>query len=166
MGRIDHMVMSPRIWIVKARAGSPDMPSKNGGDDIFERVESIQVGGKPAWEYRHPSGKLIVVQYVADLPGARFIAVAWVPQLSRKTRDRPIDIIMRRLPCVVRDWAVDDDWTSPDLQADVSVAAMAVKAAWPSGWRLRAIGDDPGDPINGIPAAPPTGAQYIASGLA
>jgi len=107
-----------------------------------------------------------VVQQVATLPGAT-VAVLWAVENCPRVRAslqrmRALNIVRGLWP-VVRN--AQGERTVPSLNSDDSALAVSVRAAWPQWWRRRRAGDSAGDPMNGVPAALPTGALLVLDGL-
>jgi hypothetical protein len=132
------------------------------GDEARRGVDVWRIGDSSALTLRR-AGRLWVVQHVADLPGGGSVVVVYVP------RDCPRALaILQRLPQRAR-WLVVPNAAGehlvPSLNSATDVVALAVKSVWPTWWRRRRAGDDPGDPINGVPASPPTGAVLVGSVL-
>lgn len=138
-------------------------------EDLYDEGDEAVRGRDPAWRIGdndaltlRRAGRLWVLQHIATLAQGS-VVVLYAP------RDCPRALaILQRLPQRAR-WlvvvAADGTHTIPSLQSDSGAVALAVKAAWPATWRRRRAGDSDGDPLAGIPAAPPTGAVILGSVL-
>lgn len=101
-----------------------------------------------------------VVQRIVDLGANGVVVAVWSPSGCPRSA-----ALLQRLPQRGM-WPIVagvDAHTVPSLVADAGAVAVAVKAAWPVGWRKRRARDAEGDPINGVPAAPPTGELVVGS---
>lgn len=120
-----------------------------------------KIGDCEALTLRRENRLWVVQHVVTTAQGA--VVVVYTP------RDCPRALeVLRRLPQRGR-WpvvvAADGTYTIPALQSDSGAVATAVKAAWPVSWRRRQVRDTEGDPINGVPAASPTGTVILGSAL-
>lgn len=150
----------------------PALPRALGDTPVWDEVYECTIGGRPAWEFRHPqAGRCLVLQSVGDAAGGLHVYVAWVPADTRDGANpvfaalAPVlaatGVLRAFWPCVLVDGAL-----LPQL--DASPDADAVRAAWPADWRVRLPGDALGDPLATppVPAAPPTGPLMLGAVLA
>lgn len=135
------------------------------------------VGAHPSREYRHSmAGHLVTVVLLATgtLAGVPVgLAIAWVPAAGRLADNPTFDMLISGptiAPHVRGLWPVVADangnLTVPSLDVDASAAGLLAQSLWPVGWRVRLPTDSAGDPMHGVPAAPPTGPRCIMEGVA
>ena len=167
-------VMSPRVVLGAVTNGEPQLPQSLGAFAVWSRRDVADVGGSPSFEYRHPTGRLVVVQRVAlcALPDGRdgALYVAWVPSTSRTGHNAVFSTLATALVSrglMVAWWSCDE---TPEgalvcsaLDTDATPAGTTARAAWPADWRVRLPTDDNGDPFGSPPVAPapPTGQRCL-----
>lgn len=142
------------------------------GANMPLRAEApFTVGGLPAREYRWGNGSVVIVKIASNAQGV--VALLWAPGASRAdlatwiARVRGSDLsalVIKRYACEID--PITGGLTSSALTADGTAVGLAVKAAWPSGWKLWAGGDVPPDPKNSVTGGPPTGALLVGAWLA
>lgn len=150
----------------------PNLPASIGKIPVWSEVVPVRVGSCAAWEFRHPDlGRLITIQEVGPSSSGLHVFVAWVPSLERVGDNPVFDALapaLRMTGTLAAWWDCEevDGAILPIL--DASPEADLVRAAWPSTWRVRLSGDDPGDPLGSPPRAPspPTGALMIGETIA
>jgi hypothetical protein len=160
-------VMAPRIAVLLLEADGTT-PSLPGSWDAWP----CRVGGYPARELRNAAGNIAVVVKLAQgtKPDGTPIAlvVVWVAMAARTWGAGALATWLANN--TVAQWVstvnADGSITCDALEADGGAIATRVKAVWPPDWRVRLPGDSNGDPMNGVPAAPPTGPRCIAEVIA
>lgn len=180
--------MSPRVglmdldadgWPVLPQSAQVTLPSGVVTVPVWDGVpgESF-VGSHPSREYRHSSIAIRLVTVVKLATGtlagrAVCLAVAWVPAAGRGGDNPTFDLLIAGptiAPHVAGLWPVvigaDGSMTVPSLDADGSAAGLCAQGLWPAGWRVRLPTDENGDPMNGVPAAPPSGPRCIGEVVA
>jgi hypothetical protein len=161
-------VMAPRIAVLllDADGTTPALPG------TWTLASRFNVGSYPAREYRNAGGTIAVVVKLAQ--GTRqdgtpiALVVVWVAMAARSWGAGALATwlasnTLAQWPSTIN---ADGSITCNALDADGTSIATRVKAVWPATWRVRLPTDDPGDPMNGVPAAPPTGPRCIAEWIA
>lgn len=110
-----------------------------------------------AWTtFRRSDGRVFVVQRVAAQGSGgtrRMLAVVYTPGATRDAQGPFAALVADLGVDVVKSWALvlhtDGTLRVPALVADGTAVGVAVKAAWPAGWRVRRVTDLEGDPPTG-----------------
>ena len=150
-------------------ADNPSLPNKlnlDGVDRPLKPESVFMMDGYRAREYTVKGETIIVVKVAKITIG--IVAVVWVPSDSVTNAKGWFDRIAGNDLTILGQWKCvmnAGDFTSPALVADVTEPAMSVKAAWPTSWRKRRVGES-GDPKNGVPVPAPTGVPIIGVTIA
>lgn len=166
MGRVNPHPgrgMCARLVLLKVDAEDRESIASGAYDGEVERND--------AWAtFRRSDDRVFVVQRIAASGSGstrRVLAVVYTPGLARDAQ-APFAALVADLGVdVVKSWPVvlvNGALTVPTLEADATAVGVAVKAAWPAGWRVLLATDPQGS--MGEPAGPPTGPRIIASVLA
>lgn len=177
-------VMSPRLVLcAKDPDGAPSFPATVDDSGTLRRLfrgapRPLDMGGYPAREYRDGDGDLVFVLQRLAVSTTRVLALVWVPSSARNSHPtiyQRIGAALIAAGVVLRSWgcvlASDGTFEIPLLEADGTAAGVAVKAAWPAGWRRYLAGEHPAiiDPTTGAVTSPqvgPSGPCILGSVLA
>jgi hypothetical protein len=149
----------------RLRATRADGSDEDADEDAYDYTEPLVDGD--GLVLRIP-GMVVAFHPIVGV-GARRLFVAYANGARGAARTR-LERYAKALIAagVIRDfWRLvesDGAWVSPELEADSSARAVAVKGRWPTAWRVRLPGDSLGT-IDTPPAAP-TGPRCLGVVLA